>query len=578
MRLTLAFAAAAVVLAGCGAMRAVLPGDANTGRAPARTAVEAAPSLAALSYPPLSPNALMEHVRVLSSDEFEGRLAGARGEAMTLDYIERAFSAIGVQPGVVSSSGMVGWRQPVPLVTSRVTNAPTLDIAGADGVRAYTFGAQHVIWTKHMEASVNVADAEMVFVGFGVVAPELNWNDYQGVDMRGRVAVILINDPDFGTGQDRGFGGRAMTYYGRWSYKFEEAARQGAAGAIIIHETEPAAYPWAVVENSNSVAKQDILRPDRGMSRIPIEGWVNNAVGMDLFARAGLDFAALKARAQTPGFRPVPMNLRMSVSLQNELSEAVSYNVIGVLPGRSRAGETILYSAHWDHLGRCPPDPDGDDICNGALDNATGVAGLIELARRFANDGRQERSVAFVAFTAEEQGLLGSEYYAAHPVFPAARTVGAINMDGLNIYGPARNIVVVGYGKNTMQDLLATAAQTQGRVIAQEPFPERGSYYRSDHFNFARIGIPSLYAGGGIDLVNGGEERGRALQNAYVSERYHKPNDEITEDWDITGGAQDLQLFYEVGRVLASSDQWPVWNAGAEFAAAREASMRSAPQ
>lgn len=574
MRRTWIAAAALLALGGCGMMRAVLPGGGDSIPAIADQRSAPPPAMSAFAQPPLSAGAIMEHVRVLSSDEFEGRLPGTRGEALTLDYIERAFAAIGLQPGVVAPNGMVGWRQAVPIVTARVTNNPTLDVTGPDGVRSYTFGAQHVVWTKHMEPATHIANAEMVFVGYGVVAPERGWNDYAGVDMRGRIAVILVNDPDFETGDDRGFGGRAMTYYGRWTYKFEEAARQGAAGAIIIHETAPAAYPWAVVQNSNGGPKLDIVRPDRGMSRVAIEGWISTPTAADIFQRANLDFAALKARAQQRGFTPVPMGMQLSVSLETQLTEQQSYNVVGVLPGRSRAGETVLYSAHWDHLGRCPP-TNGDDICNGALDNATGTAGLIELARRFANEGRADRSIAFVAFTAEEQGLLGSEYYAANPVFPPERTVGGINMDGLNIYGAARNMMVVGYGKNSMEDLLRTAAAAQGRVVQPEAFPERGSFYRSDHFNLARIGIPVLYAGGGTDLVNGGEARGRALQDAYIAERYHKPDDEITPDWDITGGVQDLQLFYEVGRTLAYGSAWPVWRPEAEFAAAREQSMRA---
>ncbi|MDX2237038.1 MAG: M28 family metallopeptidase [Hyphomonadaceae bacterium] len=571
----IAAGAAALALGGCGMVRGLLPGDPETGRPAPVAAVQAPARIAAFQHAPLSAGAIMAHVDVLASDAFDGRLPGTRGEALTLDYIERAFAAIGLQPGVVAANGAVGWRQSVPLVTARVSNSPAMRVTGADGARDYAFGTQHVVWTKRMEPATNIADAEMVFVGYGVVAPERNWNDYAGIDMRGRIAVILINDPDFETGDDRGFGGRAMTYYGRWTYKSEEAARQGAAGAIIIHETAPAAYPWAVVQNSNSGPKLDIVRPDRGASRVGVEGWISTPTAAELFQRANLNFADLKARAQRPGFTPTPMGLRMSLSLQTELTEQASYNVVGVLPGRSRAGETILYTAHWDHLGRCPP-ANGDDICNGALDNATGTAGLIELARRFAGEGRHERSIAFVAFTAEEQGLLGSEYYAENPVFPAARTVGAVNMDGLNIYGPARNITVVGYGKSTMEDLLRTAAQTQGRTIEGEAFPERGSFYRSDHFNLARIGIPVLYASGGLDLVDGGVERGSALQSAYIAERYHKPDDEVTPDWNIAGGVQDLQLFYQVGETLANGTDWPVWRPGAEFAAAREQSMRGA--
>jgi Zn-dependent M28 family amino/carboxypeptidase len=532
-----------------------------------------APAIAAFAAPPLSAEALLAHVRVLASDAFEGRAPGTNGERLTLDYVSRAYAAAGLQPGARDANGQPSWFQEVPLVAATLTTPPTLTITGRDGARSYAYATQFSAWTKRLEARVEVTDAPLVFVGYGIVAPELNWNDYAGVDMRGKIAVILINDPDFDTGDDRGFGGRAMTYYGRWTYKFEEAARQGAAGAIIVHETAPAAYPWAVIQSSTGSARWDVVRADRGASRAGFEGWMNNAVAMEIFQRAHLDFAELRARAQRPGFRPVRMNLAGSIALDTRIEERTTYNVVGVLPGRARASETVMYSAHWDHLGRCPA-IDGDDICNGALDNATGVSALIELARRFAAQGAPERTIAFIALTAEEQGLLGALYYRDHPVFPAVDTVAAINMDGINNAGLTRDIEVVGFGKSEMDDLITQAAAAQGRRVAPDSTPEAGYFYRSDHLHFAQLGIPVLYTSNGIDMVDGGVERGNALNSAYVANNYHKPSDEVTPAWDMSGGAQDLELLYAVGRQIADGSSWPQWRANAEFRAARVASGR----
>jgi Zn-dependent M28 family amino/carboxypeptidase len=541
-----AFAAATLALGACSYLGGGRTETAPSGAAPAALA----PRLEAFQHPPLAPAAVMAHVRVLSSDAFEGREPGTNGERLTVEYLETAFEDAGLTPGVVGADGRRSWRQATPLISATLTEVPTLTIAGRDGRRAYAYGPQFSAWTKRLQDVVTVENAELVFVGYGIVAPELGWNDYAGIDMTGKIAVILINDPDFETGDDRGFGGRAMTYYGRWTYKYEEAARQGAAGAIIIHETAPAAYPWAVIESATGGPRFDVVTADRGMSRVPFEGWITSEVALETFRRAGLNFEQLKARAQQRGFTPVDM---------------------GSLPGRTRPEEVIIYVAHWDHLGRCPP-IDGDDICNGALDNATGTAGLIELARRFVNHGRPERSVAFMAVTAEEQGLLGSLYYSQNPIFPPANTVAAINMDGLNVRGPTRDVSVVGFGKSQLDDLLRAAAEAQGRRVVPEPFPEHGSFYRSDHVNFARLGIPVLYASSGTDMIDGGTERGAALSRDYIANRYHKPQDEVTDDWNIIGGVQDLQMLYAVGRQLADSRMWPEWAPNAEFRAAREAS------
>ena len=556
MNLRYVFAAALVALSACAT------GD--------RAAPEPTQTFAG---PPNSTEALMQHIRTLSSDEFEGRAPGTNGERLTLVYLERMFAAAGLQPGVVNADGTRSWRQETPLISATLASLPTLSLTGRDGARGYEYATQFSAWTRRLQDTVTVENAPLVFVGYGVVAPELGWNDYEGVDMRGKIAVILVNDPDFETGDDRGFGGRAMTYYGRWTYKFEEAARQGAAGAIIIHETAPAAYPWAVIQSATGGARWDIVREDRGMGRAGFEGWLNNDVAMETFRRAGLDFAQLKARAQQRGFRAVPMNLTGSMTLHTTIEERTTYNVVGVLPGRTRPDETILYTAHWDHLGRCPA-VNGDDICNGALDNASGTAALIELARRFAADGAPERSVAFIALTAEEQGLLGALYYSQHPLFAPRNTVAAINMDGINNMGPTHDIEVVGFGKSEMDDLAVAAARAQNRRVNPDSAPEAGYFYRSDHLHFAQLGIPVLYISNGIDMIVGGETRGNALNARYVAEDYHKPSDEVTDEWDMSGGVQDLELLYAVGRGLADSAQWPAWRANAEFRAARESSGR----
>jgi len=559
-------AAAALALAACSP-----ESSAPTAAAPdaeATPAAAASPAVAAaFASPPLSPEALLEHIRTLSSDAFEGRKPGTRGEEETLAYLSSAFEAAGLQPAAVGADGQPSWLQEVPLVSLEVQGSPVFTLSGKDGARPYEYGTQFVAWSKRVVPQVSIADAPVVFVGFGVVTPDGKWNDYAGVDMQGKIALMLINDPDFGTGADGGFGGQAMTYYGRWTYKYEEAARQGAAGAIIIHEAVPASYPWAVVQSSNTSGRLDTVREDNGMSRVPIEGWVTTEVGQELFERAGLDFAELKARAQQPGFTPVPMDLKGSLALDIASARTTSYNVIGMLPG-AQSSEMVAYGAHWDHLGRCTP-VDGDDICNGALDNATGTAGLVELARRAASEGPARRSLMFIAFTAEEQGLLGSQYYADHPVVAPRDTVAMINMDGLATYGPSESILIIGSGKSEMDDLFTKVAERAGRKILPDQFPERGSFFRSDQFHFARIGVPVLYTDAGIDLVNGGEERGRELDETYIADRYHKPQDEVQPDWDLSGAAQDLALLYETGRSIADGSAWPQWRPDAEFRALR---------
>ncbi len=521
--------------------------------------------------PPMSPAALAQHIRILASDEFGGREPASGGERLATDYITQMFKAAGLQPGWNGE-----WLQPVPLLEATAVGDPALTVTGRDGPKTYAYRSQEVVWTKRPQGAQTITDAPLVFVGYGVVSPENDWNDYAGVDMHGKIAVILINDPDFETPVGHPttgkFGGKAMTYYGRWTYKYEEAGRQGAAGAIIIHETGPAAYPWPVVESSWTGPQFDTKREGDGSDRAQVEGWVHTDTAADMFTRANLNFADLKARAQRQGFRPVAMGLTGSVALNMEVKDSLSYNVIGVLLGRTAPSEAILYGAHWDHLGHCTP-VDGDDICNGALDNASGTSGLIELARRYSAEGAAKRSVIFIAYTAEEQGLLGSAFYAQHPAFPANKTVMAVNMDGASLNGPTRDVTVVGYGKSELEDMLARYAQQQDRTIKPEANPERGSFYRSDHFNLAKVGIPVIYASGGLDLVNGGVARGKELSDDYIAHRYHKPQDEFNPNWDYAGQIQDLRLFYQLGRTYADSTSWPNWRPTAEFHAIRQRSL-----
>lgn len=512
---------------------------------------------------------LREITQTLSSDAFEGRAPGTAGEERTVAYLAGQFANAGLQPGNHGD-----WYQNVPLVEITANPATAaLSYARRGQPTSLAYGTDMVIWTKRVVPEIDIDNAELVFVGYGINAPERGWNDYQGVDMAGRIAVILVNDPDFFAGGTQGpFDGKAMTYYGRWTYKYEEAARQGAAGAIIIHDTEPAAYGWSVIESSWTGPQLDMDAADNHMGRVPVEGWVTNAAARAMFAAAGQDFDVLTQAARENSFRAVPFNLSASVHLDNSVRRQESRNVIGLLPGTTRPDEYVLYTAHWDHLGRCTADATGDDICNGALDNATGTAGLVALANAYVEAGAPERSVVFLAVTAEESGLLGSAYYAENPVFPLAQTVGGINMDGLNIVGPARNVVVVGHGKSELEAYLTRAAQAQGRTVEPESSPERGSFFRSDHFSLARLGVPMLYAESGENLLNGGRVAGHAASEEYIAHRYHAPADEYDPNWNWDGAVQDLQLNYLIGRALADSTDWPNWYENAEFRAARDAS------
>ena len=511
---------------------------------------------------------LAEHIRTLSSDEFGGRAPASPGGRLTERYLEEQFRAAGLQPGNGDS-----FFQEVPMVAITGRGNPTLRLSGAGGSAELTFLDDYVGWTTRVTEAASLDASELIFVGYGVVAPEYGWNDYEGLDVAGKTVVMLVNDPGFATQDEAVFNGNAMTYYGRWTYKFEEAARQGAAGALIVHETDPAGYPWEVITGSWTGPQFDLVRDDDNMGRVAVEGWLTLEAAEELFTLAGQDYGTMKERALRSNFRAVPLGITASVSIENDLQMSSANNVLGVLPGSDRADEYVVYMAHHDHLGTGSGDME-DAIYNGALDNATGTAGLLELVKAFqALPEPPSRSILFLAVTAEEAGLLGSAYYATYPVYPTNKTVAAINMDGLNIYGPMNDITVVGFGASELDDYLNRAALAVNRVLRPDPEPEKGFYYRSDHFSFAKVGVPALYLEGGIDHVEFGEEWTLERKDRYTAEDYHMPSDEFDESWDLDAAIDDLILLFQVGHDLASTDAWPEWSEGNEFRAIREADM-----
>ena len=522
--------------------------------------------------PDISLGTMQEAVRTLSSDAFEGRMPGTPGGERTVAYLSQQFAAAGLQPGNNGS-----WTQEVPLVEITGKNFAPLTITGGDEALAYEFGSEWVGVTYQEEARTQLANSDMVFVGYGINAPERGWNDYEGIDMRGKTALILVNDPDYQSETLEGpFNGRAMTYYGRWTYKFEEAAQQGAAGALIVHDTFPAAYGWNVVESSWSGPQAYAQRADGGADQTKVNGWVQLPVAQRILQASGHTLDDLSAAARREDFTPVPLGVTVSTGFNNTMRRFASRNVVGLLPGSERPDEYVLYTAHWDHLGLCTPDDEGDDICNGAVDNATGTAALVALGEAQAQAGATARSQVFLAVTAEESGLLGSEYYGANPVFPLAQTVGGLNIDALEPNGEALDVTVVGGGKSELDDVLAPALQQAGLTATPDASPEAGYYYRSDHFSMAKRGVPMFYVDVGQDLVEGGTEAGAAAAAAYRENAYHGPNDEYSEDWDWGGVMKTLDLFYNLGRTLGESEDWPNWYEGDEFRAVRDESCAAA--
>ncbi|WP_448227399.1 M28 family metallopeptidase [Pseudoxanthomonas mexicana] len=511
-------------------------------------------------------------VKALSSDEFEGRAPGSVGEEKTTAYLEAQMKRIGLQPGNNGS-----YFQDVPMVeTTADEAATTMTLATAKGDHALKFGTDYVIGTRTGQTEVKLDASDMVFVGYGVDAPEQQWNDYAGQDWTGKTVVMFVNDPGFHAKDEALFGGNRMTYYGRWTYKFEEAARKGAAAALIVHDTAGASYGWDVVKNSWAGPQYDLPAKDDPEKRIPLQGWLSAEAARQLFADAGLDLDAAYASAGKRGFKPVPLKAKATVSLKSSITEKTSRNVIGVLPGATKPDEAVLYMAHWDHLGKHEGE-EGDNIYNGAVDNATGVAGILEIAEAFAHqDPKPARSVVFVAVTLEESGLLGSKYYVAHPTFPMDKIAGVINLDAMSVGGKSRDFVVTGKGNSELEDMLKVYAEQQGRVLTEEGNPAGGYYFRSDHFNFAKAGVPALYAKGGNDLLEGGVEAGKAASEEYAK-RYHQASDEMHEGWKLDGVVQDLQALYGVGKDLAVQDKWPNWYEGNPFKAARDTMMKAEP-
>jgi Zn-dependent M28 family amino/carboxypeptidase len=494
-------------------------------------------------------NAVKAHIQKLASDEMEGRAPGSKGEELATTYIADYFKSIGLKTSF----------QPAPLVGVTSTVSP-MKLAGRGGGRVLKYADEFVAWSKQQKPSIS-ANAELVFAGYGVVAPEYQWNDFKGADVKGKIIVVLINDPQL---EDQAkFGGKAMTYYGRWTYKFEEAARQGAAGALIVHETEFAGYPWEVVRGSWSGEQFDMVHADKGASTVPVQGWITRDVAMELFKTAGQDFDDLKKKALQPDFKAVPLGIRASVDVRNKMRTVESKNVVGVLEGQTP--EYVIFTAHWDHLGIGEPQ-NGDKIYNGAEDNASGVAMIMDIARAFTKvQPKPKRSVVFLAVTAEEQGLLGSLYYSENPLFPLNKTVANINIDGINLYGRDNNQMhVIGYGYTTLEDTLKEVLAKQGRSVVPEGEPEKGFYFRSDQFSLAKKGVPALYA----------ESTTVEDSKEYTEHRYHKPSDEYNPNWDMKAAVRDGDALFEVAQRVANSDQWPEWKPGAEFRAIREQSLK----
>jgi len=527
----------------------------------------------AAEAPKFDPKRLSDEVKALSSDEFEGRGPATTGETKTVAYVIEQMKAAGLQPGGDLKDGKRGWTQAVPLARAQIKGTPKLSVAVAGKPEPLTQGEQiSVRAAMDGSKSVEIKNAPLVFAGYGVSAPERKWDDFKGMDLHGKVAIVLINDPDFETGSGD-FGGKEMTYYGRWTYKYEEAARRGALGLLIVHETDPASYGWKTVKNSNTNTMFDIVRDKPASVHPKVEGWIQRDFAVDLFKRSGLDFDALKKEAQTRDFKPVVLkDATFSADYAVDAEVITSQNIVGRIDGSKRPDETVIYSAHWDHLGVGAPDAKGDRIYNGAVDNGTGTAALIEIGRAFAHAPKPERSVVFLNVTAEEKGLLGSEYYASKPLYPLAKTVGVLNMDALSPDGPTRNFTTSGSAKSDLQDLLIEDAKSAGLVYSPDPHPEAGHFFRSDHFPFAKQGVPAVSFGSGNDLVNGGIEAGEAAHKEYVANHYHQPADEWQADWTFAGMVQDLGVLYKVGADLANSTRWPDWSQDSEFRAKRDAS------
>lgn len=506
-----------------------------------------------------------KHIKVLASDEFEGRKPFSPGETKTINYLKTEFEKLGLKPGNDKS-----YFQDVPMVDIMSKPTGPLVMKGKDGEISLNYLTDFVAATRRVQDQVKVENSEMVFAGYGIVAPEYGWNDYAGLDVKGKTVLVLVNDP--GIVDDNLFKGNTMTYYGRWTYKFEEAARQGAAGVLIIHDTGPASYGWSVVRSGWSKSKLYLQAADDNRSRAAMEGWITLESAKKLFQLAGVKPDVMH-EASKKGFKPVPLGVKTSLVIDNEFKKSTSHNVMAVLPGTTRANEYVVYTAHWDHLGKGEP-INGDSIYNGAADDASGTAAVLEIATAFTKlKKKPARSIVFMVVTAEEQGLLGSEYYCTHPVFPLDKTVADINMDVLQPFGRTKDVIVVGKGQSDLDDYLEAEAKKQDRFTRGEPNPSGGWYFRSDHFNFAKVGVPSLYIENGVISRQHGEDWGKAQKEQFNLYRYHMPTDEYNSSWDLTGIVEDMKLLYEVGHRISNENTFPGWKKGSEFKAARDKMM-----
>ena len=543
----------------------------STTTAGAAAAPEAVPTDTAIAPSPadgITAAGIAQHIKTLASDDFQGRKPFTPGEEKATAYIASEFKKLGLKPGPDGS-----YFQAVPLVEITGTPSPTLQITGKGQPLAFNYRTDFVAFTEQEKPHVQLTNSPLIFAGYGVVAPEYGWDDYKGLDVKGKTVVVLINDPGNAGPDTTRFQGKAMTYYGRWDYKYAEAARHGAAGMLIVHDTKPASYPWSVVQSSYSGAKLRPQTPDHGASKCTLEGWITLDAAKRLLTAAGQSYDQLYAAANRPGFKAVPLGLNVSGSVDNKLRSRTSKNVVGVLPGTSRANEYIIYSAHWDHLGIGAP-INGDSIHNGAVDNASGVAGILAIAKGFAEaKEKPARSIVFLAVTGEEQGLLGSAYYAAHPLFPLNKTVADINIDGLGTFGPMRDLTITGYGQSDLDDYARAEAQTQGRYVQPDQHSEQGHFYRSDHFSFAKVGVPALYAKGEFDSRAHGKAFAEQQFKDYEAKRYHQPADEYNPKWDLRGAEQDARLLFHVGQKLAGETTFPKWKPSSEFRAVREKSL-----
>jgi Zn-dependent M28 family amino/carboxypeptidase len=506
--------------------------------------------------------AIARHVQELSSDEYLGRKPFTEGEVKTVGYLIEQFKSLQVAPGNGDS-----YIQEVPLVSITSTADATMTVSGEKGDLLLENGKDYVVYTERAERTTMLDDSEFVFAGYGVVAPEYGWNDYEGLDVKGKTVVVMVNDPGFENGDPNFFKGETMTYYGRWTYKYEEAARQGAAGVLIIHETVPAGYPWIVVQGSWSGSKLQLAQTSG--YKCAVQGWIARDAAIKIFKMSSADLTDYKKKAMD-NFRPISLGISASLTLQNEIREDVSQNVVGMIEGTEKPDEVIIYSAHWDHLGVGEP-VEGDSIFNGAHDNASGTAMLLAMAESMKKLPQPKRSIVFLAVTAEEEGLLGSAHYAENPIFDPKLSVANINMDGIGAYGAMKDFTLVGYGQSELDDLAASIAETQGRYIYPDPDPGKGYFFRSDHFNFAKIGIPAMFGSGTYEALDGGVERVKSENQEYLTNRYHRPADEFDEDsWRFGGMLQDGNLMLQLGLELANSEQWPKWKEGSEFKSIRE--------